>query len=42
MMMSASARTTKEGQFTVNGVAPGEYAAQRAVDAHHDAKAAAR
>ena len=25
MMMSASARTTKEGQFTVNGVAPGEY-----------------
>ena len=25
MMMSASARTSKEGQFTVNGVAPGEY-----------------
>jgi hypothetical protein len=25
MMMSASARTTKEGQFTVNGLAPGEY-----------------
>ena len=25
MMMSGSARTTKDGQFTVNGVAPGEY-----------------
>ena len=25
MMMSGSARTTKEGQFTVNGVAPGDY-----------------
>lgn len=25
MMMAASARTSKEGQFTVNGVAPGEY-----------------
>lgn len=25
MMMAASARTAKDGQFTVNGVAPGEY-----------------
>ncbi len=25
MMMSTSSRTTKEGQFTLNGVAPGEY-----------------
>jgi hypothetical protein len=25
MMMAMSARTTKDGQFTVNGVAPGEY-----------------
>jgi protocatechuate 3,4-dioxygenase beta subunit len=25
MMMSSSSRTTKDGQFTLNGVAPGEY-----------------